>query len=41
MSTPPPGPLLTVRAAVVLLTAVVVGLVAGGPERGEVVVRHI
>lgn len=32
MSTPPPGsgPLLTVRAAVVLLMASVVGLVAGG-----------
>lgn len=29
MSTPPPSPLLTVRAAVVLLTAIVVGLVAG------------
>jgi hypothetical protein len=30
LSTPPPSPLLTVRAAVVLLTAVVIGLVAGG-----------
>ena len=30
MSTPPPSPLLTVRAAVVLLTALVVSLVAGG-----------
>jgi hypothetical protein len=30
MSTPPPDRLLTVRAAVVLLTAMVVGLVAGG-----------
>ena len=29
MSTPP-GPLLTVRAALVLLMAIVVGLVAGG-----------
>jgi hypothetical protein len=27
---PPPDPLLTVRAALVLLTAIVVGLVAGG-----------
>lgn len=29
MPSPPPGPLLTVRAAVVLLIAVVVGLIAG------------
>lgn len=29
MATPPPGPLLSVRAALVLLIAVVVGLVAG------------
>ncbi len=30
MSTPPSGPLLTVRATVVLLAAIMVGLVAGG-----------
>ena len=29
MATPPPGPLLSVRAALVLLIAIVVGLVAG------------
>lgn len=29
MASPPPEPLLTVRAAVVLLTAALVGLVAG------------
>jgi hypothetical protein len=29
MATPPPGPLLSVRAALVLLIAVVVGLIAG------------
>lgn len=29
MAAPPPGPLLSVRAALVLLIAVVVGLVAG------------
>jgi hypothetical protein len=29
MTAPPPGPLLSVRAALVLLIAVVVGLVAG------------
>jgi hypothetical protein len=29
MAMPPPGPLLSVRAALVLLIAVVVGLVAG------------
>lgn len=29
MATPPPGPLLSVRAVLVLLIAVVVGLVAG------------
>jgi hypothetical protein len=29
MATPPPGPLLSVRAALILLIAIVVGLVAG------------
>lgn len=29
MATPPPGPLLSVRTALVLLIAIVVGLVAG------------
>jgi hypothetical protein len=29
MTTPPPGPLLTVRAALILLIAAVIGLVAG------------
>jgi hypothetical protein len=29
MTAPPPGPLLSVRAALVLLIAVVIGLVAG------------
>jgi hypothetical protein len=29
MATPPPGPLLSIRAALILLIAIVVGLVAG------------
>jgi hypothetical protein len=29
MATPPPGPLLSVRAALILLIAIVVGLIAG------------
>lgn len=29
MPTPPPGPLLSIRAALILLIAIVIGLVAG------------